>query len=1125
MEPHTRLNIIEKYFQEKNIADFQIASYNHFLHHDLKKVIEDEPVLMIRDSKQNIKYKIKFDNVHITKPTFIDKNRKKSILYPNEARMRDMTYESWIQVNIIETFENKKSIIHKRVNLAKIPMMLGCDFCNLSSLSMNERVHKAGECSKDFGGYFIVKGTERVLVSQVRNAYNRTIVTKVKNEFKSEMRSISIKTGHSVCIRIIYNEDKKTFEINIPYVKKMIPFHIFLRCYEKIFKTSIIDMVKDKLRLNKDMEYLLHMAFNEYDEMSIDECLLYIGQRISVTIDKTKLLDYVLNLLKIKLFPHLGIDPKPIEILDHIFVMFRKLLYCISKKRQLDERDSYSNKRVETSGILVCELFAILFKKFLSNAKNYLGKKKNKNNIKYVIQNDAKSITTQLHTAFATGNWGAQKNSYIRTGVSQVLSRLTYTSMISHFRRLMVPIGKEGKNVELRKIHTSQFGYICSTETPEGQPSGTVLNFALLMDVTFFIDSLLVEEVITPLVDTDYSELDKTMVFLNGKIIGSVNDHKKFIKTFKELQYNEHIHPHVSVNYYEIDNEINIWCDKGRCIRPVLTLSNDKKRILMTNQEAKTLSWKSMIEKKYIKYIDVETSEHSVIAMKPDMLSNQQNNYCEIHPCVQLGIMALLIPFPHHNPSPRNVYQCSMQKQSIGIPMLSHNLRADTSTHILHYNQKPLVNTKMAHYLGLNEIPAGMNVVVAIATYTGYNQEDSIIFNKGSIEKGLFVCTTKRSIEAVEKKINQSSREIIQLPPVNNVTVSSEHPSYFRRKYGRYDKLDEDGIIKPYTITIENGREKRIPTYIQQGDVVVGKIVHIRNKSGSVVRQDNSVIANKNEEGFIDRIFIDKTLDGHKIVKIIVRKLRVPEIGDKFASRSAQKGVIGMIFNQEDMPFNVQTGIVPDIIINPHAIPSRMTMNQLMECILGKKCCLDGTYGDATAFTNDNSITNIYSELEKVGLQELKRGGFSYAKTGCEELRNGFTGKKMNAKIFMGPTYYQRLKHMVSDKIYGRTRGSVTTFMRQPVEGRSRDGGLKFGEMERDAMISHGTSIFLREKLFNCSDKFQIYICSTCGQFTTSTKYCTFCNHNKIKKCDLPYAAKVLSHELMAMTFKMNYVV
>jgi DNA-directed RNA polymerase II subunit RPB2 len=502
-----------------------------------------------------------------------------------------------------------------------------------------------------------------------------------------------------------------------------------------------------------------------------------------------------------------------------------------------------------------------------------------------------------------------------------------------------------------------------------------------------------------------------------------------------------------------------------------------------------------------IEYIDVLEKDNSLIAMTADELHTTDVNgyirnytHCEIHPSLILGVLASIIPFSDHNQSPRNIYQAAMGKQAMGVYCTNFSKRFDTLAHVLHYPQNPLVNSRLINYLPSSHLPSGINAVVAIACYSGFNQDDSTMFNQSAIDRGLFHSTFYRSYKDEEKKYQNTGEEEKFCKPNPKLTKSL--------KVANYEKLGVNGFVP------ENIR-------VDEDDVIIGKVIPMKNKQGQTIYKDNSTSLRPNENGYIDKILISRNGDGYKFAKVRVRSIRIPTIGDKHASRSAQKGVIGMVYRQEDMPFT-RNGIVPDIIMNPHAIPSRMTIGQLIECIMGKTCCLLGRYGDATPFSKfaDKNLKNLMDTLQSLGFE----------RAGNEILYNGRTGEQLSTEIFIGPTYYQRLKHMVDDKTHSRPTGPSVTLTRQPAEGRSRDGGLRIGEMERDVFLAHGTMGFCKEILLDKSDHFKAFVCRKCGNFAivnpASKKYeCRGCNNlTSFTEIRLPYACKLFLQELNTMS-------
>jgi DNA-directed RNA polymerase II subunit RPB2 len=474
--------------------------------------------------------------------------------------------------------------------------------------------------------------------------------------------------------------------------------------------------------------------------------------------------------------------------------------------------------------------------------------------------------------------------------------------------------------------------------------------------------------------------------------------------------------------------------------------------------------------------------------------------HCEIHPAMILGVCGSFIPFPDHNQSPRNTYQAAMGKQAIGIYSLNFLQRMDTMAHILYYPQKPLVVTRTMDFLNYKDFPNGINAIVAIASYGGYNQEDSLIMSQDSVDRGLFRSIFYRCYKDDEKNKFGGQKEKFEIPKYKECVGC---------KTASYEKLDLDGLISE-------------GIKVSGDDIIIGKTVpfdfqKIKSSLNPIempykYKKDSSTSVRSFESGIIDRVMIGTTELGTKLVKIRIRSVRIPQIGDKFASRHGQKGIVGMLYKNVDLPFTID-GIIPDLIMNPHAIPSRMTIGHLLECILSKVSALGGFEGDGSPFTN---IT-----AEKISNQ---LSHYNFEKHGWEIMANGETGELLNSMIFIGPTYYQRLKHMVDDKIHSRARGPVQILTRQPVEGRSRDGGLRFGEMERDCMVSHGAAIFLKDRLMDQSDAYSIFVCDLCGLIAIANQKkgifeCRSCsNKNYISLIKIPYACKLLFQELMALS-------
>ena len=604
-------------------------------------------------------------------------------------------------------------------------------------------------------------------------------------------------------------------------------------------------------------------------------------------------------------------------------------------------------------------------------------------------------------------------------------------------------------------------------------------------------------------VDDKIDYFDKVKVFINGNWIGITETPYELFRELKAKKYLGIINIYTSIIFSYKDKEIKICNEAGRLVRPVLRVEDNKTLLnsdIVSAINSNELSWDDLLYKdtSIIEYIDPEEQNMSMIALKYEELKKEKQGFiykythCEIHPSTIFGILASCIPFPEHNQSPRNTYQCAMGKQAMGVYVTNFNNRMDKTSYVLNYPHRPLVDTRIMNLIKLNEIPSGIPVIVAIMTYTGYNQEDSIMFNQGSINRGLFQATIYHTEKDEDKKLHGDDE--VRCKPDKNKTKST--------KFGNYNKLNTKGVIPENTL-------------LENRDVIIGKIIPIkenRNDHTKVIKyEDDSKVYRTNEQCYVDKNYIDRNGDGYSFCKVRIRTVRQPVIGDKFSSRHGQKGTIGNIIPEKDMPFT-ESGIKPDIIINPHAIPSRMTIAQLKETLLGKVLLELGLFGDGTSFGNLD-IKTISSELLKLG----------YEKNGEELLYDGISGKQIETSIFMGPCFYQRLKHMVLDKTHSRAIGPMVSLTRQPAEGRSRDGGLRFGEMERDCMISHGASKFTKGRIYDASDKFEVYTCNRCGMIAALNNdvhihICRTCeNRTDFKLVKLPYSCKLLFQELITM--------
>jgi DNA-directed RNA polymerase beta subunit/intein/homing endonuclease len=661
----------------------------------------------------------------------------------------------------------------------------------------------------------------------------------------------------------------------------------------------------------------------------------------------------------------------------------------------------------------------------------------------------------------------------------------------------------------------------CPAETPEGQSIGVVKNISYMCHVTIPTNSSSLYEYVFPNIlrvdTTSAKELHgKVKVFINGTWVGVSKNPMELYKDMKDKKYRGIINIYTSIVFDFKAAEIRICNDGGRLTRPVLKVRDGKALLtkdIVNKVVSHELGWNDLltncrIYESVVEYVDPDEQNYSMIAMKAKdgylKAGSYKMNYthCEIHPSTIFGVLASCTPYPDHNQAPRNTYQCAMAKQAMGVYATNYDKRMDKTAYVLSYPSRPLVETRIMNFIQLNKIPSGCQIHVAIMSHTGYNQEDSVLINKGSIDRGLFMTTIYHTEKDEDKNIIRD--EIIRCNPDPTKTKGI--------KFGNYSKLNSQGFI-PENSLVENR------------DVIIAKTVPIkenRNDPTKTVKyEDQSKIHRTSEETYIDKNYTGRNGDGYNFAKVRVRILRKPVFGDKCSSRHGQKGTMGNIIPECDMPFT-KNGIRPDIIINPHAIPSRMTIGQLKETLLGKVLLELGLFGDGTSFGNLD-VKTISSELQKVG----------YESYGNEVLYNGLTGEQLETNIFFGPVFYQRLKHMVNDKQHSRAIGPMVNLTRQPAEGRSRDGGFRVGEMERDVMLAHGMSRFCRERLYDSSDKYSVHVCKKCGMTASyndgtqnrmfakddfTIHLCKTCdNMTDFARVEIPYAYKLMAQELQTI--------
>ena len=921
--------------------------------------------------------------------------------------------------------------------------------------------------------------------------------------------------------------------IQIPRIKQAIPLFIAFRALGIISDKDICERILLAIDApnHKDMMSLLQASVIDANKcLTTEDAITYItsfAMYTPINMDREtghrKKTEFTIEILKNDLFPHCVEPDQKIYFMGY---MAHKLMMAYFNENKADDRDSYVNKRIDLTGVSLNNLFRNYFNKLIKDMEKLVIREINtgswrstddydsiinQTNIYKIIKSS--TIEGGFKRALSTGDFGIKHSNSNKVGVAQVLNRLTYVSGLSHLRRISTPSDKSGKLVAPRKLHTTTWGFLCPAETPEGQSVGIVKNLSYMSHVTISSNSAPLYEYILPHVErlTELSPRELAglvKVFINGAWVGISREPVELYTALKEKKYKGIINIYTSIVFDYKNLEIRVCNEGGRIMRPLFRIKNNKLLItakILQDIDDELLTWDDLftdckIGEAVLEYIDPEEQGFSMISIKPPHLvdSSKDNfvhtyTHCELHPSTLFGILASCIPFPEHNQSPRNTYQCAMGKQAMGVYVTNYTERMDKTAYVLNYPTRPLVDTRIMNMIKLNEIPSGCNITVAIMTHTGYNQEDSLLVNQGSIDRGLFQATIYHT-EKDEDKQKINGDEEIRCKPDPTKTKGM--------KFANYNKVNSKGIVP------EN-------TQIENRDIIIAKVAPIkenRNDPTKVIKyEDLSKMHRSTGHVQVDRNYLDRNGDGYSFAKVRLREVRQPVIGDKFSSRHGQKGTVGNIIPEHDMPFT-SSGLRPDIIINPHAIPSRMTIGQLKETLLGKVLVELGLFGDGTSF-GEMGISSIGEQLLKLG----------YEANGNELLYNGLTGEQIDCDVFMGPVFYQRLKHMVSDKTHSRSIGPMVNLTRQPAEGRSRDGGLRFGEMERDCMISHGASRFTKGRLYDASDKYSVHVCRKCGLIAAYNDklhihHCKTCdNRTDFSYVEIPYACKLLFQELITM--------
>ena len=1096
-----RWPIIQDILKREGIARQHLNSFDEFLERGLQSIINE--VVQIEIENAEYPYKIQLGKVKLQQPRMMELDGSITHITPAEARLRNVSYSAPVMMEA-SVVEDGKILESRFVHIGDIPVMVRSNACILHNFP-SQKLIEHGEDPSDPGGYFIINGSERVIVGLEDLSYNKIIVDKEtvggNAVFKAKVYSSIV--GYRAKLELVMKNDG-LIVARIPGSPVDIPVVTLMRALglesdkEIAAAVSLVDDIQDELEASFE---------KTGDVPTSKDAIVYISKRIAPGMLEEFQIKRAETLLDWGLLPHLGKHPENRkEKSQFLGEAACKLLELRLGWIYPDDKDHYGNKVIKFAGQMLADLFRTAFRNLVRDMKYQLERSGQKRGINAVAAAIRPGIVSdKLNNAIATGNWGRG-----RVGVTQLLDRTNYLSTISHLRRVQSPLSRTQPNFEARDLHATHFGRICPSETPEGSNCGLVKNLALSAIISVNVSS---EEIVEKLFDLgtvhfsdakDEIKKDSTRVFVDGRLIGYFKEGDKLAESLRELRRDSKIHPHIGISFFHPEIEgatkrLYVNCNAGRVLRPLIIIKENKSLLsseLLEKISKKLLSWNDLLRMGIIELIDANEEENCYITF--DEKDTKKHTHMEIFPSAILGAGASIIPYPEHNQSPRNTYESAMAKQSLGFSTPMMNTSTYVRQHFMLYPQTPIVTTKAMNLLGLEDRPAGQNCVVAVLPFDGYNIEDAIVLSKASVDRGLGRTFFFRIYDAEAKQYPGGMRDKFEIP-----NAEDNIRGYKGEK--AYRLLEDDGVVAT-------------ESEVLGGDILIGKTSPPRFmeeyrefEATGPYRRDTSIGVRPSETGVVDTVVMTQSNEGGKMYKIRVRDMRIPEIGDKFASRHGQKGVLGILAKNEDLPYTAD-GITPDVLINPHAFPSRMTVGMFMESITGKAAALRGRQFDGSAFVGEK-----LDDVKEI----MDQTGFKYS--GKEIMYDGRTGKSFPVEVFIGVVYYQKLHHMVADKIHARARGQVQMLTKQPTEGRARGGGLRFGEMERDCLIAYGASMILKDRLLDESDKAEIYVCERCGLVAyhdvKQRKYvCRVCgDKGKVSSVSVAYAFKLLLQEMQSL--------
>jgi DNA-directed RNA polymerase subunit B len=1072
--------VVKSYLENHSLVESNITSFNDFIEYRMQEIVDEISAGIVSDD-----FEIKLGKISVGKPLITESDGSQSKLMPYQARLRKLTYSAPIDLEI--TVKKDNQVDSEIVNIGRIPVMVKSNYCNTAGLTREEIIENYSD-PLDSGGYFIINGNERVMVMAEDLAENQPFI---ENDKKGNLnlRVFSLKGTYR--IPCILTENKEGIsEISFSKFKEL-PTIVILKV---LGLTKESDIAK---YIGRETDSVIINLYEFVNLATQEDAMMYVAEKTNIQGTKKEILDRVQQRIDAYLLPHIGVG-KESRLKKAVTICKFMKQYLIAKQNKTlrTDKDHYANKRVRLSGDLLSTLFRVNLGILIRDIQYSLQKSAKRKKF-FSIKVIAKStlFSHRVESAIATGSWTGE-----RAGITQNMDKTNYLAIISQLQRVSSMLSSDQENLLARTLHPTHYGRFCPIETPEGTEIGLRKNLAILAKISTRVN-LEEEKFIKELEDEGLAsiegkksmsdlEMKEAEIFFNGRFIGTVDSPKEFAKKIRDKR-REGIFPvQLNIRYEDKFNTILISTESGRALRPLIIVEYGLSKLTdekLLQLEQKEIAWEDLIKEGIIEYLDAAEEENSLVALYQGEIT-PNHTHLEIDTMDLFGVVTSLVPYGNHDQSSRLNRGSKTQKQALGIYAANYLCRLDTDVSILQYPQKPIVRSFV--YDTLNTYPAGQNLVVAIMTHEGYNMEDALVFNKGSLDRGVGRSFYFRPYSAIEMNYAGGLKDEIVIPEKDASGYKLE---------ASYKHLDADGITHP-------------EANVDEGEVLIGKMSPPKFLSEAreisiKAKKESSVTMRQEEKGIVESVFITHDSEGNKIVQVKSRDQRIPEVGDKFATSHGQKGVIGMIAPENDIPFTSR-GIKPDVVFNPHGLPSRMTVGYLLELLAGKVGCLNGKIMDGTSFSGESK-----SSLE----EQMKELGFRF--DGKETMYNGITGKKLKSKIFVGNLYYLKLKYMVGNKLHGRASGKVALLTRQPIEGRSRGGALRLGEMEQQALVAHGASLLLKERYD--SDKVVLPICTKCGTIAVEDSIkrktsCPICSSEDVEPVEVSYAFKLLLEELQA---------